>query len=103
MQTHLGNRLERFPDSGYYSCIGTKQSDLVLIQEGVLSNAYIYLLPAIPSLYCLGYNYLAVSSDLGVLMACSMVLGRPPIVPGRKNPDIGRPDCERGLMPWLNP
>lgn len=53
-------------------------------------------LVAFPASYDL---YLAVCSDLGVLIACSMVLGRPPIVPGRKNPDTGRPDCDSGRMP----
>ena len=41
--------------------------------------------------------YLAVIAVLGVLMACSMVFGLPVCIPGRRKPDTGRPDCERGL------
>lgn len=38
------------------------------------------------------FCYLAVIAVLGVIMACSMVLGREPCVPGRMKPDSGRPD-----------
>ena len=38
------------------------------------------------------YIYLAVIAVLGVIMACSMVFGREPWVPGRMKPESGRPD-----------
>ena len=41
--------------------------------------------------------HLAVIAVLAVLIACSIVPGRPPCVPGRINPDNGRPDCDTGL------
>ena len=40
---------------------------------------------------------LAVVAVLGAMMACSMVLGRADCVPGRTNPERGRPDWESGL------
>ena len=40
---------------------------------------------------------LAVVAVLGAIMACSMVLGRADCVPGRTNPERGRPDWESGL------
>lgn len=36
--------------------------------------------------------YLAVIEVLAVLIACSIVPEQPPCVPGRINPDSGRPD-----------
>ena len=42
--------------------------------------------------------HLAVIAVLAVLIACSIVPGRPPCVPGRINPDNGRPDCDTGLL-----
>ena len=36
-------------------------------------------------------------------MACSMVFGREPWVPGRMNPERGLPDWDSGLIPWLIP
>ena len=44
-----------------------------------------------------GSLYLAVMAVLGILTACSIVLGRPACVPGRINPERGRPDWESGL------
>ena len=44
---------------------------------------------------------LAVWAVLGVLMACSMVPGRPPWVPGLTNPLRGRPDWDMGRNPAL--
>lgn len=43
---------------------------------------------------------LAVCAVLGVLMACSMVPGRPLWVPGLTNPLTGRPACDIGLKIW---
>ena len=40
---------------------------------------------------------LAVLAVRGAMMACSMVLGRADWVPGRTNPERGRPDWESGL------
>lgn len=34
----------------------------------------------------------------GVLMACSIVPGRPDCVLGLTNPVMGRPDCVKGLL-----
>ena len=48
-------------------------------------------------------TYLAVIAVLGVIMACSMVFGREPWVPGRMNPERGLPDWDSGLIPWLIP
>ena len=42
---------------------------------------------------------LAVWAVLGVLMACSIVLGLPDWVPGLTKPLTGRPDWDMGLMP----
>ena len=42
-------------------------------------------------------GYLAVIEVLAVPIACSIVPGRPPCVPGRTNPERGRPDCDTGL------
>ena len=41
--------------------------------------------------------HLAVLAVRGVLIACSIVVGRVPCVPGRINPDRGRPAWEIGL------
>lgn len=40
----------------------------------------------------------AVCAVRGVRMACSIVPGLPPCVPGRTNPLKGRPDWEVGLV-----
>lgn len=50
---------------------------------------------AAPCIY--SCTYLAVIVFLGVMTACSIVLGLPLCVPGRTNPVTGRPDWERGL------
>ena len=41
--------------------------------------------------------HLAVLAVRGVLIACSIVVGRVPCVPGRINPERGRPAWEIGL------
>lgn len=44
----------------------------------------------------------AVLAVRGVLMACSIVPGRPDCVLGLTNPVMGRPDCVIGLKHTLN-
>lgn len=44
-----------------------------------------------------GVKYLAVCAVRGVLMACSIVPGRPLCVPGLTNPLTGRPAWDIGL------
>jgi len=41
--------------------------------------------------------HLAVLAVRGILIACSIVVGRVPCVPGRTNPERGRPAWEIGL------
>lgn len=48
-------------------------------------------------------SYLAVCAVLGVRIACSIVPGLPPWVPGLKNPLKGLPDWVVGLILWLGP